>query len=218
MSKTCFRLLVLFGLPLSVMGCHIGTTRLDEATLFDDVGFKMKVVRYFERLPLSFWGEIATVQCASNGTLSRPAGETNDQGWVAVDRFVALGTRNAGELLKKTQEHILFKSGKILVWNHGMVLSFTFDGCGNFKRWDIRDLPSEWVVPAHLPDYCKPHGTVDCKPRDFLFAGDQVPIFSNVSVHEDGNVSFTVGSKAFVETTALSVSSADYGKTWIINK
>lgn len=201
-----------------VNGCGASTTRLDEAMMVDDAGFKMKVVRYFERLPFSSWGEIATVQCASDETRNRPAGDTNDQGWAIMDRFVALGTRSASDVLGKARERILFRNGKTLVWNHGMVLSFTFDGCGHFKRWDARKLPEELTLPAQLPDDCKPKGLVDCSPHDFRFIGNRMPVFSAVEAIPEGHVSFEVRSTAFVVQSTLRVRSTDYGRTWVVEK
>ena len=182
--------------------------------LINDGDLKIKVVRYFERLPLSYDGEIAIVQCASDATRDRAEGQTNDSGWVVIDRFVAIGTRNAGEVLDKARERVLAQDAKILVWNHGMVLSASFDGCASFRSWDARDLPDELTVPAQLPAYCKPAGQVDCRPRDFRFTGDRMPAFKGLRVSRSGDIAFEVRSTAFRSGRPLRVSSRDFGHSW----
>lgn len=201
-----------------VSGCGASTTRLDEALLIDGDGIKVKVVRYFEHLPLSFSGEVAIVQCASGATRNRPEGKTNDPGWVIVDRFVALGTRDAKEVLDKARKHVLLNRGKALVWNHGWVLSVTFDGCGRFTSWDARTLPPQMTIPAQFPDYCKPKGMVDCSREDFRFIGDRVPVFSALQASPSGDVSFEVRSAAFRGGGPIRVRSRDFGQTWKIEQ
>ncbi len=201
-----------------VSGCGASTTRLDEAVLIDGDGLKVKVVRYFERLPLSYWGEVAIVQCASEATRNHPEGKTNDPGWVIVDRFVAIGTRDAKEVLDKARKHVLLNREKTLVWNHGQVLSVTFDGCGRFRRWDARTLPEELTFPVQLPDYCKPKGMVDCSLRDFRFTGDRMPEFSALEASPSGDVSFEIRSAALRSGKPTRLRSRDFGQTWKIEQ
>jgi hypothetical protein len=66
-------------------GCGASTTGLDDASHFGGDDRPVKVVRYFERLPLSCWGEVAIVQCASEATRNRREGKTNDAGWAILE-------------------------------------------------------------------------------------------------------------------------------------
>lgn len=196
------------------IGCGHSVTRLDEATLFDRSGFRVKVVRYAEHLPLSFDGKMAVVQCQSQATRTRAGGENNDAGWVILDRFAALESRNATEVLAQARERVLLAGEELIVWNHGMVLTASLDGCRSFSRWDARRVPTAWTLQVQPPSYCMPTGAVDCSGQDFRFVGERTPAFSDVQVGPGDSLGFVVRSAAFPKGTQLVVRSGDRGRTW----
>lgn len=198
----------------ALLGCGTSVTRLDEAPLFERPGFRLKIVRYMERIPLSFEGPIAIVQCQSGATHARPGGVTNDAGWVIVDRLTVLDSRHATDVLADARNRLLLAGDRVVVWNHGVVVSASLDGCATFARWDARRLPDTWTLPAQRPSYCMPKGAVDCSGHDFRFIGERTPVFSNTTVGAAGTMSFTVRSAAFPKGKALLVRSGESARGW----
>jgi hypothetical protein len=202
--------LVLAGLPLAA--CRPSLRRLDEASMYEGTGLRLKVVRYHENLPLHFTGEIGVVQCASSGTQGLAAGRTNDPGWVALGRVSALGSGSASELLPRARADYLVVDEGTLVWK-GTVLQVSYDGCASFAMWDPTTLPAERINPVAKPDYCAPRGTADCRYHDFM--DDRTPDYTEIQVRPDGRIGFLARSRSFVPP-ALRVTSEDSGKTWRI--
>jgi len=93
-----------------LVACRSSVRRLDEASLYESPAFKLKVVRYHQRLPFSYDGAIAHVQCSSDKTRDVKEGTVNDPGWVSVAYVPALGSRSAQELVEKARVSFTVRS------------------------------------------------------------------------------------------------------------
>jgi hypothetical protein len=202
---------LLFG---AISGCGSSMKRLDDAQVYKGPYFELKIVRYYESLPLHFTGEISVVQCRSPKTSGMPAGRTNDEGWKALGRVGALGSRSAEELVERVRREYLPIGDRILLWT-SIVLMISDDGCNSFSTWDPISLPAEMILPVEKPDYCAPKGPADCRYEGFR--GDRQPTYSEVRAIPNGAVSFLVRSRAFKTNQAFHVSSPDFGRTWQVS-
>jgi hypothetical protein len=192
-------------------GCGWGVRRLDEHVFHDGPGYRLKVVRYYESLPLHYSGEIYSVQCQSPATRDLEAQPTQDAGWRTLERGGAIGTKQAAELLPRLEGRYLPIDEARLVWL-SRLFQVTFDGCGSFASWDPTALPPEQIDPIEKPDHCAPRGTADCRTLDF--DGDRAPRYEAVDVGKDGRIRFVARTPAFRRAAALRVTSSDFGRTW----
>jgi hypothetical protein len=179
--------------------------KLDETVFYDGPVFKLKLVRYYENLPLHYTGEVFRVQCSS----------ARNPGWVTIGNGGAIGSTSAEELVSAVRAKYFVMDANTLVWK-GTVLKVSFDGCGTFRYWDPTTLPKDLIDPVHKPDYCAPKGKADCRYYDFH--GDREPRFDQIRADSSGQVSFLVRSKAFKGGAVYHVGSNDYGKTWRVNR
>lgn len=194
--------------------CRSGTEKLDEAVIYEGPQFRLKLVRYYESLPLHYNGEIFTVQCASAQTANSPGHKTQEPGWVTLGGGGAIGTRNAGQVADRERRSYLIVDERTLVWI-GAGFNVSFDACGGRRSWHPVDLPIEMIEPIGKPDYCQPKGGADCRHYDFL--DERAPSFEQIQVDpQQGHVSFVVRSKAFRNNNGLRILSKDFGKTWRI--
>jgi hypothetical protein len=191
--------------------CSPSTRKLDEAVMYEGPQFRLKLVRYFEDLPLHYTGEVFRVHCSSPKTMNSPAHKTQDAGWVSLGNGSAIGSKSAAELAERERRNYLVVDDHILVWI-GNGVNVTFDACGSFRSWYPTSLPEDLIVPAEKPDYCKPRGNVDCRHYDFL--GDREARFEELRVTSQGSISFIVRSKAIRNGASIPVQSPDFGKTW----
>lgn len=194
-----------------LFACSPSTRKLDEATIYEGSQFRLKLVRYFEDLPLHYTGEVFRVQCSSQQTRNSPAHKTQDAGWVTLANGGAIGSKSAAELAERERHNFLVVDDQTLVWT-GIGVSVSFDACGSFQSWYPTSLPEVWIVPAKKPDYCKPQGNVDCRNYDFL--DERAPRFEEIRVTPLGTISFIARSKAIRNNNSVRVLSADFGKTW----
>jgi hypothetical protein len=191
--------------------CVPGTHRLDEVVFREGPGYRLKVVRYYENLPLHYSGEIYTVQCSSEATRDFEAHSTQDAGWRTLARGGAIGTTRASDVVPRLEGQYRAIDRSRLVWL-GTVFQVSFDGCGHFASWDPTSLPPERIDPVPKPDYCAPKGDGDC--RLFDFQGERAPRYDDIRVEEDGRVAFRVRTPALRGSGALRVTSSDFGRSW----
>lgn len=194
-----------------LFACSPSTRKLDEVMIYEGAQFQLKLVRYFENLPLHYTGEVFRVQCSSAQTRNSPAHKTQDAGWVSLGNGGAIGSKSAAELAERERRNYLVIDDRALVWI-GNGVNVSFDACGTFCGWYPTSLPEDLIVPAEKPDYCKPRGNVDCRHYDFL--GEREPRFEEIRVNPNGHISFVVSSKALRHGKAVRVESIDSGKTW----
>lgn len=173
--------------------------------------FRVKLVRYYENLPLHYTGEVFRVQCSSAHTTNSPGHKTQDAGWVTLGNGGAIGSKSAAELAEHERRNYLVVDDQTLVWI-GNGVNVSFDACGSFRGWYPTSLSDDLIVPAEKPEYCAPRGTSDCRHYDFL--GDREPRFEDILVSPHGTISFTVRSRAFRHSKAVQVTSMDFGRTW----
>jgi hypothetical protein len=195
-------------------GCSPGTSRLDEAPIHVGAQFQIKLVRYYENLPLHYTGEVFRVQCASENTRGSPGHKTQDAGWVTLSGGGAIGSNSAAELAARERTRLIVFDDRALAWV-GSGVSVSFDACGTVRSWYPTSLPQELIVPAPKPDFCAQE-KVDC--RHFDFVGHREPRFEPVQATPDGHVSFVVRSKAFRRAEALRVQSDDFGQSWRVER
>jgi hypothetical protein len=197
------------------LACGPKLRRLDEAPLLATPAFELKLVRYYENLPLHFTGEIAVVQCRSAATRDAPAGPTNDAGWQPLGRVTALGSKSAAEVVETARRDYEPIGAHGLAWK-GTVLQLSFDGCGSFVTWDPTTLGADQIDPIPKPDYCAPVGAGDCRYHDF--EGARRPTYTEIEATPDGAVAFVARSLAFRGVESLRVASADGGRTWQVTR
>ncbi len=211
-SKRSMPPLVTIVLGLMCLGASYPTTqKLDEAAFYVGPRFTLKLVRYYENLPLHYSGEVFRVQCASEKTANSPGHKTQDPGWRTLGNGSAIGSRNAAELVERERRSYLVIDEQTLVWlGNGVCVSF--DACGQFRAWYPTSLPEEWINPVQKPEFCAPKGKANCRHYDFQ--GDRAPHLGDIHVSRQGAISFTVRSKAFRGERAIRVHSADFGNSW----
>ncbi len=195
-------------------GCDSGLRRLDEHVFYTGPGYQLKVVRYYENLPLHYSGEIYSVQCQSAATRDIEALPAQDPGWRILERGGAIGTERASDIVSRLEHHYLAIDATRLVWLDRL-FHVSFDGCGSFASWDPTALGPERIDPVEKPDYCAPKGTADCRSMDF--EGDRSPRYEDVHVEPDGRIRFVARTPAFRGVIALRVASDDFGRTWRVD-
>lgn len=199
-------------LSASLLACEASTEKLDEAIFFDGPRFKLKIVRYYENLPLHYTGEVFRVQCSSART-GNPGHKMQDPGWVTLGNGAAIGSKSAAEVAQRERRNYLVLGEELLVWT-GNGVNVSFDACGKFRGWYPTSLPADLIMPVEKPDYCAPKGKVDCRSYDFQ--GERAPRFEAVRANPQGVVSFLVRSRAFKDNRAVRVQSSDFGQTWML--
>lgn len=211
-SKHSMPRFVAIALGLMCLGANHSTLqKLDEAVFYAGPRFKLKLVRYYENLPLHYTGEVFRVQCTSEQTANSPGHKTQDPGWRTLGNGGAIGSKNAAELVERERRNYLVMDDQTLVWL-GNGVSVSFDACGQFRAWYPTSLPGELIDPVEKPDFCAPKGKADCRHYDFQ--GDRAPHFGDIQVSRQGAISFTVRSKAFRGERIVRVHSTDFGRTW----
>lgn len=193
--------------------CGGGTRKLDEAVFYDGPQFKLKLVRYYENLPLHYVGEVYRVHCGSAATANSPAHKTQDSGWVTIGNGGAIGSRSAAELVPKLRDAYRVIDERTLVWT-GNGLEVSYDACGQFRSWYPTSLPADMIDQVEKPEWCAPAGTADCRHYDFM--GERTPKFEQIEVHPDGRVSFVARSAAF-RPGAVRMESGDSGRSWKVS-
>ena len=194
-----------------LFACSPSTRKLDEAMIYEGAYLRLKLVRYFENLPLHYTGEVFRVQYSSAQTGNFPAHKTQDAGWSSLGNGGAIGSKSAAELAERERRNYSVIDDRIVVWI-GNGVNVSFDACGTFRGWYPTSLPQDVIVPTDKPDHCKPRGNADCRHYDFL--GEREPRFEDVRVSPNGQISFVVSSKALRHGKAVRVESVDFGKTW----
>lgn len=196
---------------IALVSCSQATQKLDEAVFYEGPRFKLKLVRYYENLPLHYTGEVFRVQCASDRTANSPGQKTQDPVWRTLGNGSAIGSKNAAELVERERRNYLVIDDQTLVWL-GNGVNVSFDACGEFRGWYPTSLSEELIYPVLKPDFCAPRGKADCRHYDFQ--GERAPHFGDIQVSRQGAISFTVRSKAFRGEQTVRVHSTDFGKTW----
>src|SRR3712207_3359446 len=123
--------------------CRGGTRKLDEAVFYEGPAFQLKLVRYYENIPLHYTGEVFRVLCRSARTADSPAHETQDAGWVTVGNGGAIGSTSAAELARRERANYRVLGDSTLVWT-GTGFNVSADACGSFRSWNPTSLPREW--------------------------------------------------------------------------
>ena len=203
--------LVAGGIALALASCRVGMQRLDEAVFHEGPGYRLKVVRHYENLPLHYTGETYSVQCASPATRDFEPQPTQDAGWRMLERGGAIGSKRASDLIPRFNGRYLSIDESRLVWLDRL-FHVTFDACGHFSSWDPTSVPMDWIDPSEKPDYCAPKGTADCRTMDF--DGDRTPRYEDIHVEANGRIRFVARTPAFRNAEALQVASDDFGSTW----
>jgi hypothetical protein len=193
--------------------CAGGTRKLDEVVFYQGPHFKLKLVRYYENLPLHYVGEVYRVQCASARTAHSPAHATQDSGWVTIGNGGAIGSTSAAELVEQVRPNYTVVDHSTLVWT-GNGLEVSFDACGTFLSWYPTTLPAKMIDPVRKPEYCAPAGTADCRHYDFL--GDRAPRFDSIEVRPAGRIGFVARSPSILPRGAVRIESSDSGRTWAV--
>lgn len=198
--------------PVFLIGCMSDTRKLDEAMIYQGPRMRIKLVRYFEDLPLHYSGEVFRVQCASPQTRDFPANKTQDAGWVSLGNGAAIDSKSAADLAERERANYRVIDDRILAWL-GNGVNVSFDACGHFRAWHPASIAQDLIVPAEKPDTCMPKGKLDCRHYDFI--GERAPKFDDLQVAATGEISFVVRSTALRDGKSLRVRSADYGRTWL---
>lgn len=196
------------------LSCKPSTKRLDEAPMYDGPGFRLKVVRYYEKIPMHYNGEVFRIMCESPNTASSPAHKTQDAGWRTVGNGGAIGSGDAHAIAERERSKYVVLNDTTLAWT-GTGFNISFDACGQFRSWYPTMLPREEIDTVAKPEWCAPVGTGDCRHYDFM--GDRFPRYSDITIDPGGAIEFTATSAAFKGGGVLRIRSPDAGQTWLID-
>lgn len=195
--------------------CFSSTRKLDETIFFDSSGFKLKLVRYYDDIPLHYSGEISVIHCATDQTRSfRAHSNTQENGWSKVEHIGAFGSKSSTENLERVQlkPRVIDEQTLTIIGDNRFLA--TFDGCRTFINWNAWQLPDELITQQPRPEHCK-YLPADICPGVTTFEGDRLLQFSNIRIDpQSGNISFLVKSGAFKGGVNIAVSSEDRGRTW----
>lgn len=184
-KKTFSLVLLAAGVPLLYTRCV--PHRLDEAVLYRGPLFELKVVRYFENLPLHYRGESYRVMCRSPYTAEAPELDRQDRGWNSIANGDA-GDDSAAALATLLAPDFLVFDDRVLVYTSGRRLGASFDACKSFRYWDPVTLPASMIEPVEMDDSCQPEGLRDC--RYLYFSSDRRPGYDAISADAQGNIRF----------------------------
>lgn len=196
---------------IHLTSCSPSTRKLDEAMIYEDPHFRVKLVRYYENLLFHYTGEVFRVQCSSARTTNSPGHKTQEAGWVTLGNGSAIGSKSAAALAERERRNYRVVNDLTLVWV-GNGVNVSFDACGSFRAWYPTSLPEALIVPVEKPEYCAPRGTVNCRHYDFL--NEREPRFEDIRVSPQGTISFVLHTKALRDNKAVRVRSTDFGQTW----
>lgn len=202
--------IISFLIPAILSGCG-GIKKLDEKVFYEGPEFKLKLSRYYQKLFLSYDGEVFSVQCQSSETLDNKAQKSQDAGWRRISTGGAIGSKNAQDLIDQVKDDYLIMDNRTLVKkSNGFLVSF--DACGTFQSWYPTALPIERIDQIPKPDHCAPKGSGDCRHYDFQ--GDRVPKISEIETSPEGRISFVARTPAFKDGVVFRIESGDFGRTW----
>lgn len=215
--KPIYSLLIIWFFMLFLSGCDKELRKLDEKVFLDTPDLKLKLVRYYENLPLHYSGAIYVTQCSSPNSTTLPASDTNEAGWRIIDRGAALDSNSAAEAVEKVRHRYTVIGDSTLYWSY-IPLNISLDGCRTVITWSPVTLPSEMILPAALPEHCKQDKEKVCDrmygPMWAFQAEGRVPHYFDVKATRTGMISFRMRSKAVKEGSTLFVTTSNNGKTW----
>lgn len=191
-------------------GCRQSGQKLDAAILHQQGELKLELVRYYERVPLSYEGEVFRVHCSSPATRSLPAQPMQPAGSVTIGNGTAIGSTSAEELARRERPRYVVFDERTLAWWSNIALNVSFDGCMASRRWSPVTLPESLIDVRPKPAHCAEGA--DCRHYDFM--GERAPQYESISVTGD-TISFLVRTPA-IKTGALRVTSTDRGATWSV--
>lgn len=191
--------------------CGNPNQRLDEYVFYDGPQFRLKVVRYYRNIPFNQLGKHAVVMCQSENTAKFPSHEQQDAGWHMLGAGDAQGSKTAKEAaLRIKGDYEIFDDHTLIV--KMAIFNISFDACGNFINWDPGRLPQALINPREKPDSCAPDGPVDCRHYDF--EGEGAPVYKQIQVAGNGQVSFTASTPTFKGVESLHIETGNNGAVW----
>lgn len=172
--------------------------------------FRLKVVRFYENLPLHYTGESARVYCASAATKDEPESEMQEAGWRTLGNTGAIGSTSAANVAATLRSRYRVVDDRTLVWIDNGV-RITRDACGSFTEWYPHLVPDELVIHSpERPVDCATNRATPCRYWDL--GGARQPTFDDVHVSEV-RITFWATSPGLVNGR-VRVSSDDNGRTW----
>lgn len=215
--------------------------RLDEKTFYTGHGLELKVITYFENLPLHFTGNIYRVLCKSEKTKDFPETKYNDAGYQSYvpiyNGLLELGytphdKMNINKLAEAAKPgYVVADDGTVIV-ESGTDIFITWDGCASFTRWSLASLPDSHLIESspefqscmerydkeahwpHIQQEIKTHGSISRACKASKFTGVHKPKFSNLNASRNGAASARVESSAIEKQGSLQIKTTDFGKTW----
>jgi hypothetical protein len=190
--------------------CRQPGQKIDAAVLHQHGALTVELVRYYEKVPLSYEGEVFRVHCSSPSTRGVAAQPMQPAGSVTIGNGAAIGAKSAEELARRERpRYVVFDEQRVAWWSN-IALNVSFDGCMGSRRWSPVTLPESLINVAPKPAHCAEGA--DCRHYDFM--GERAPRYEAISVHGDV-VSFVVRTPA-IKGGALRVTSKDRGATWAV--
>jgi len=213
MTKAARPLCVMLLLGL-LLACGEPNQRLDEYVFYAGPQFRLKVVRYYRNIPFNYLGEHAVVMCQSERTGGFSGNDAADAGWRMLGEAPAGGGRDAREVALGIGDDYQILDDHTLVGKTN-VFNISFDACGHFISWDPTRLPQAMIDAVRKPDSCAPDGPLDCRYSDF--EGDRKPLYEQISVAGEGQVSFSARTAAFRGVRSLHVQTRNNGALWHVD-
>lgn len=217
--------------------------RIDERVFYQGRGLELKVVTAFENLPLHFTGNVYRVQCRSTKTANFAPTKFSDPGWQSYvplyNGFQALGYRSDSKhdierLVEVARVGYHITDELTLMVESGTGVAVSFGGCASFAVWNY-DLVDESLLIETSPEFekcqanlqesqqwphiqqlIKRHGSIARACQYSKFEGVNKPHFGNFSASQTGAARFEISSSAFLAHPNYSVSTADFGKNWVL--
>jgi hypothetical protein len=189
-------------------GCRQPGQRIDAAVLHQQGALTLQLVRYYDKVGVSYEGEVFRVHCSSPSTRSIAAARMQPAGSVTIGNGSAIGSQSAEELARRERPRYVVFDEQTLAWWSNLALHVSFDGCLGNRKWSPVALPESMIDLRPKPAHCAQGA--DCRHYDFM--GERAPQYESISVRGD-TISFVVRTSA-IKGGSLRVTSTDRGATW----
>ena len=125
-------------LLLGATGC--GTFHAGEATIAQSAAVRVRLVRYYERMPLDYTGYKYDIECIAPS--ARITLGTSKE-------FANYNDNSPRSLAERLRRRITITAGDVVIWVEQSSIVFAFDGCSKVVGWrapqDVFDAPGETI-------------------------------------------------------------------------
>lgn len=214
--------LLLFFTSLCLTACGSSHDKTGEALLFQSDKLKIKLVQIYDDMPWHYYGLTHQIWCQTPATMAMSMGGI-EKGWnrISYSGISVPGQSPSREIKKKAldaaerdaRKHLQLTENGAVVYASSGSFAITLNGCESFLTWVAWSLPTDKVIQADKPKYCKEG---ECQWENFK--GDNEISYTDIKFEADlKKISFRAHSAAFKEGDQL-VQTEDGGMHWIATK